>query len=95
MFLNPPCVVVSTPTVATNCLASQLFCEKVNFPKSQCFKPLRPGRDLLLKSQNQVRSKTEHEDGVTSQQDIWRGMILQAGLLVLLIEILAPGPLCL
>lgn len=50
---------------------------------------------MLLKSQNQVRSKTEHEDEVTSQQDIWRGMILQAGLLVLLIEILAAVPLCL
>lgn len=84
-----------TPAVATNCLDSQHYCEQVSFPASQCSKPLRPGRDLLLKSQNQVRSKTEHEDEVTSQQDIWRGMILQAGLLVLLIEMLAPVLLCL
>lgn len=55
---------------------SQLFCEQVTFPNSQCSEPPRPGRDLLPESPNQVRSKTEHEDEVTYQQDIWRVMIL-------------------
>lgn len=90
--LNSPCVL--TPAVATKCLDSQP-CDQVSFPISQRSKPLRPGRDLLPKSPNQVRSKTEHEDEVTSQQDIWRGTILQAGLLVLLIEVLALVSLCL
>lgn len=84
-----------TPAVATICLDSQLFCEQVSFPISQSSKIPRPGRDLLSESQNQVRSKTQHEDEVTSQQDIWRVMILKAGLLVLLIEILAAVSLCL
>lgn len=74
-----------TPTVATNSLDSQLFLSNLSVLQ------VTESRNL----QNRARSKTEHEDEVTSQQDIGRGMVLQAALLVLLIEALAPVPLCL
>lgn len=90
---TPPVLFFLTTAVATNGLDSQLFCEQVSFAITSCSKPPRLVRDLLTRSQNQARSNTEHKDEVTPQQDICWGMILQAGLLVLLIEILASVPL--